>query len=159
MLSYMKLSHWLVAPIAALALTGCASTDRGWLDAPLKDTAWQLVTIESSTNNAGRDYVANKAEVVMTLDANGDADLTLGCEQGSMSWEASWELIETQGEIRFEGLEITAPDSPCEPNPVVQRVLKDIEFFQGYVLIQNHLYLNTRANAATYGWRKIEPQQ
>ena len=126
------------------------------MGAPLKDTSWQLVTIESKTGDAGREYVANKANIVMNLRASGDADFTLGCETGSTDWEASWERIEVQGDIHFEDMQINATSSPCEPNLIVQRFLRDVEFLEGYVLIQNHLYLNTRAYQTTYGWREVE---
>ena len=128
------------------------------MGSPLKDTSWQLVTIESQTGDAGREYVANQANVVMNLRASGDANFVLGCERGQTDWEAGWERVETMGEIRFEEMEIDATASPCEPNLVVQRFLRDVEFFEGYVLIENHLYLNTQADQTTYGWRKVEPQ-
>jgi hypothetical protein len=148
----------LLISAAVLAMAGCASPDQGWMGSPLKDTSWQLMTIESKTGDAGRDYVANKADVRMTLLASGDAKFTLGCEQGSTDWRAGWERIETQGEIHFDEMLIDAPSSPCEPNLVVQRFLRDVQFMDGYVLIQNHLYLNTQANETTYGWRKIQAQ-
>lgn len=155
----MKLSNLLAISLTSLVLAGCASSDQGWMNAPLKDTAWQLVTIESKTGNAGRQYVANKANVVMSLRASGDADFTLGCKQGTTSWQANWERVQTMGSIHFEEMQTAATSLPCEPDLVVQRFLSDVPFFEGYVLVQNHLYLNTRAYAATYGWRKIEAQQ
>lgn len=158
----MKLFRLLFRPTLILimlgVLAGCASPDQGWMGSPLKDTAWQLVTIESKTGDAGREYVANKANIVMNLKASGDAEFTLGCETGASNWEAGWERIDLKGDIRFDELQINATSSPCEPNLVVQRFLRDVEFLEGYVLIQNHLYLNTAAYQSTYGWRKIQVQ-
>lgn len=151
----MKLSRVVLISMA-LGLAGCAAPGQGWMGAPLKDTSWQLVTIQANNSDAGRDYVANKANVVMNLKASGDAEFVLGCETGSTDWEADWERVDIQGEIRFDEMQMNATSTPCEPNLVVQRFLRDFEFFEGYVLIQNHLYLNTEANATTYGWRKIE---
>lgn len=135
---------------------GLRHSPQGWLDEPLKDTTWQLMTIEANTGNAGREYVANKAKVVMTLRASGDAEFTLGCEKGSSDWRAGWERIKEQGQIFFDEMQIAAAPTPCEPDLVVQRFLRDFEFLQSYVLIQNHLYLNTQANETTYGWRKVQ---
>lgn len=152
------LSTSTLALALGVALSGCGSPDQGWMGAPLKDTSWQLVTIESKTGDQGREYVANKANVEMHLKASGDAEFVLGCETGSAEWEAQWERVEVKGEILFEDLEINATASPCEPNLVVKRFIGDVEFLDGYVQIQNHLYLNTRAYQTTYGWRKIESQ-
>lgn len=154
----MKPLRIFVIALTLLALAGCASTDRGWLGSPLKDTSWQLVTVESKTGDAGREYVANSADLLMHLRASGAADFKLGCETGTTIWRADYERIESMGEITFEAMEIAATATPCEPNLVVQRFLRDVEFLEGYVLIQNHLYLNTRAHQTTYGWRKVEPQ-
>lgn len=152
----MKLFWRLPAVLAALILVACASPNQGWMGSPLKDTSWQLVTIESQTGDSGREYVGNKANVVINLKASGDADLLLGCETATTQWESGWERIELKGEIRFDEVEMNATSSPCEPNLVAQRFLRDVEFLEGYVLIQNHLYLNTAANQTIYGLRKIE---
>lgn len=152
----MKLSQTLVVLLVTLGLGACAAPDRGWMGSPLKDTSWQLVTIEANNNDFGREYVANKANVVMNLKANGDAEFVLGCETGATDWMASWERVDVQGSIQFDQMQINATPTPCEPNLVVQRFLRDFDFMRSYVLIQNHLYLNTEANETTYGWRKIE---
>jgi len=149
----MKPIGLLFIASCVLALTGCATLGQGWMGSPLKDTAWKLVTVESRANDAGRQYVANEADITMTLNASGDADFVFGCEQGSTDWRATPSDIESKGEIRFYPVELDA--SSCEPDLFVQRVIGDVEFMQGYVLIQNHLYLNTAAYAKTYGWRQM----
>jgi hypothetical protein len=154
----MKPIRLLAISVFAVFVSSCASPGQGWVGAPLKDTSWKLVTIESKTNDSGRDYVANKADIVMNLRASGAADFKLDCEQGQTDWEASWERLETMGEIRFYPMQITASSSVCEPNIVLQRFLRDFDYMSSYVLVQNHLYINTQANEVTYGWRKIESQ-
>lgn len=152
----MKLFRFFAISLLALFVAGCASSTRGWMGAPLKDTSWQLVTIESKSSNAGRQYVANDAKVVMNLRASGAADFTLDCETGSSDWIATPVRVETQGDIAFDAMAVMAAPSPCEVTAVVQNLLGDLEFFEGYVLVENHLYLNTRAHATIYGWRKVE---
>lgn len=149
----MKSIRLIFVASCVLALAGCATPGQGWMGSPLKDTAWKLVTVQSRTNDDGRQYVANKVDITMTLNANGDADFVFGCEQGSTDWRATPGAIESKGEIRFYPVELDA--SSCEPDLFVQRVISDVEFMQGYVLIQNHLYLNTAANEKTYGWRQM----
>ena len=134
-------------------LAGCATEGSGWLDAPLKDTSWKLITIEANTGSAGREVVANATDIVMNLRANGNVDFTLGCEQGSTRWESQPGDTLDQGQIRFYGMQIAA--ASCEPDRVVQRFLQDFPVMRSYVLIQNHLYINTMANETTYGWRRV----
>jgi len=154
----MKLFRFFIISLFALLVAGCANSTRGWVGSPLKDTSWQLVTIESKSSDEGRRYVANDAKVIMNLRASGDADFVLDCETGSSDWIATPVRVETQGDIEFDAMEIMATSSPCEANAVVQKLLGDLEFLEGYVLIENHLYLNTQASAAIYGWRKTEMQ-
>lgn len=154
----MKLFRIFTISLLALFVAGCATSTRGWVGAPLKDTSWQLVTIESKSSDEGQRYVANDAKVIMNLRASGDADFILDCETGSSDWTATPARVETQGDIEFDAMEIMATSSPCEANAVVQKLLGDLEFLEGYVLIGNHLYLNTQANAAIYGWRKAQTQ-
>jgi hypothetical protein len=138
---------------SALTLAGCAAPGQSWMGAPLKDTAWQLVTIESSSGDAGRQYVAGEVDISMQLLANGDAKFDLGCDKGGTDWYARPGRIDTKGEIEFYPLELAA--SSCEPDLTVNRLISDVPFLEGYVLIQNHLYLNTQANAKIYGWRQM----
>jgi len=157
---FMKLSRAIcvlaVGVSVSASLAGCAEPGQGWMGSPLKDTAWKLVTVESSANDAGRQYVANQVDITMTLRASGDAFFVVGCEQGTTDWRATPGAIESKGEIYFQSLELAA--SSCEPDTAVQAFISDVEFMQGYVMIQNHLYLNTRANAKTYGWRQMPLQ-
>lgn len=152
----MKLQR--IVPVLALTLllAACAAPGQGWMGAPLKDTDWKLVTIQSNVNETGREYVANETEITMSLRANGDAQFTIGCEKGSTDWVATAGEIDSKGEIRFYPLEIAATDGICDPGLIEQRFLRDFDFMRGYVLIQNHLYINTMANEVVYGWRKIE---
>jgi hypothetical protein len=149
----MKHASLMLCVSTVLAVTGCAAPGQGWMGSPLKDTAWQLVTIESSTGDAGRQYVAGKVNISMQLLANGDAKFDLGCEQGTTDWYATPGNIESKGEIEFYALELAA--SSCEPDLVVNRMVSDVPFLEGYVMIQNHLYLTTRANQKIYGWRQM----
>jgi len=135
-------------------LTGCAAPGQGWMGSPLKDTSWQLVTIRSNADDSARQYVASKVDVTMTLRASGDAYFELGCEQGTTRWRATPEAVDTQGEIRFYPVELAA--SSCEPDLIVNQFLGDVAFLEGYVMIQNHLYLNTQAREKIYGWRALE---
>ena len=128
------------------------------MDSPLKDTTWQLVTVQSNTSDRGREYVGSMAEIVMTLKASNDASFKIGCQQGESTWRSSKpSLTNAKGEIEFDDMEIAA--SSCPPNLLVNRFLRDFDFFQDYVLIQNHLYISTQANEATYGWRKVQSPQ
>jgi hypothetical protein len=136
-------------------LGGCASSSQGWVNSPLKDTKWQLLTIEAPRGDKGREFVGNTVDITMELQASGSAVFKLGCEKGQGSWDASSSMINTKGEFFFRNMELAA--SSCPPDLLVQRFLGDFDFFSGYVLIQNHLYLNTQSNEAIYGWRKITP--
>jgi len=152
----MKLSRFLSILAVGVVLVGCADPGRGWMGSPLKDTSWQLVTVESRAKDGGRQYVASQVDIEMTLRASGDAAFTLGCEQGTTDWRATPDRVDTQGEIRFYAIEVAA--SSCEPDLIVSQFLDDVTFLKGYVLIQNHLYLDTEANEKTYGWRKLSSQ-
>jgi len=137
------------------ALVGCAEPGQGWMGSPLKDTSWKLVTIESS-DDAARQFVASKVDITMTLRASGDAFFLLGCEQDTTDWRAKPAMLDTQGEIRFDAIELQA--SSCEPDLIVKRFVEDVPFLEGYVMIQNHLYLNTPSNEKIYGWRQMPLQ-
>lgn len=153
----MKLMRLMGLTACVLSLVGCAAKDQGWMDSPLKDTSWQLVTIQSNNSDRGREYVASMAEIVMTLKASNEASFKIGCQAGVSDWRIYPSMVNTKGEINFEEMEIAA--SSCPPNLLVNRFLRDFEFFQDYVLIQNHLYISTQANEATYGWRKVQTAQ
>lgn len=127
------------------------------MDSPLKDTSWRLVTIQSNNGDSGRQFVSNEADIIMTLRASNDADFKIGCQQGNSVWRVYPGALPVKGEITFDDMEIAA--SSCAPNLVVNRFLRDFNFFQDYVLIDNHLYISTQANEATYGWRKVQTSQ
>ncbi len=152
--SGMKSVGLFLGALVAVGLAGCASQNSGWLDSPLKDTQWQLVTVEATQGDVGREFVGNSVDIQMDLQASGRAQFVLGCDQGSTRWNAEYERVISQGDIRFYGMQVAA--SSCEPDVTVQRFLRDFDFMQGYVLIQNHLYLNTQANEMIYGWRRID---
>ena len=137
------------------ALVGCAEPGQGWMGSPLKDTSWKLVTIESS-DDAARQFVASKVDITMTLRASGDAFFLLGCEQDTTDWRAKPAMLDTQGEIRLGAIELQT--SSCEPDLIVTRFVEDVPFLEGYVMIQNHLYLNTPSNEKIYGWRQMPLQ-
>lgn len=152
----MKLLRIFSISVLALFLAACAAPGQGWMGAPLKDTSWRLMTVQSNVNESGREYVANESDITMNLRANGDAQFTVGCQKGSTDWVATPGEIDSKGEIRFYPLEIAASDAVCAPGLIEQRFLRDFDFMRGYVLIQNHLYISTMANEVVYGWRKIE---
>jgi hypothetical protein len=149
----MKSVRLLLGLLFVSLLAACATEQSGWIDAPLKDTSWKLVTIEDNRGSEGRRVVSNTTDIQMNLRANGDVDFTLGCQQGTTRWESSPGDTLDQGAIRFYGMQIAA--TSCEPDQVVQRFLQDFKVMRSYVLIQNHLYINTMANETTYGWRQI----
>jgi hypothetical protein len=150
----MKSVRMFFVMVFALAAAGCANDTGRWLDGPLKDTSWQLMTIQANQGDQGREFVGNSVDIRMTLNATGMADFILGCDQGTTRWNAEFERVPGQGDIRFYGMQIAA--SSCEPDLIVQRFLRDFDFMQSYVLAQNHLWINTQANEVTYGWRLID---
>ena len=152
----MKLLRLLIILLFPFVLAACAADGQGWMDSPLKDTRWKLVTIEATGNNLGREYVGNSIDITMNLKASGDADFKIGCQQATSDWRVQPKMVLTEGEIEFDTLEIAA--SSCEPNTIANRFIRDFPFFQGYVLIQNHLYLTIQRGEATYGWRRITDQ-
>lgn len=152
----MKSARLMFLAVGLLTLAGCGAPGQGWMGAPLKDTAWQLVTVESKSGDQGREYVASKVDISMQLLANGDAKFDFGCDQGATDWFAKPGAVDTKGEIEFYAIELAA--SSCAPDLMVNRLISDAPFLEGYVLIQNHLYLNTQANQKIYGWRQIPLQ-
>lgn len=150
----IKLLRLLGLFLVVSLLNACASSQQGWADSPLKDTTWRLVTVESRMNDLGRQYVGSMADIQMTLLASGEAKLKIGCQNGQSEWRATPTMLLTKGDIEFEMLEIDA--SSCEPNILVNRFKRTFRSFQGYLIVENHLYLVTQAGEAIWGWRRVE---
>jgi heat shock protein HslJ len=143
--------------LSTAVVTACATTTMPASTtptSPLTGTQWQLVAIESMSDEQGTARPPDPASFTLAFGPDGRASLRLDCNRGSATWQASAATGDTPGR-RSGSLEFGALASTramCPPASLEPRVVKALPFVRSYLLMDGRLHLSLLADGGILVW-------
>jgi heat shock protein HslJ len=142
--------RWALA-LSAAVVTACAAPDMPssiTARSPLAGTQWQLVAIESMSDEQGTARPSDPASYTLAFSSDGRASFRMDCNRGSATWQASAATGDTPGR-RSGSLEFGALASTramCPPASLEPRLSKALPYVRSYVLVDGRLNLSLLAD-------------
>lgn len=154
-------SPFLFIPVVCiLLLTACSATHaptpspETTTSNPLLNTAWQLRTIQSMSDEQPSITVEQPERYTLHFLADGRLALRLDCNRGTGSWQASPAAsgsADHSGQLSFGPIATTRMFCP-QPS-LESRVGRDLGFVRSYLLRDGHLFLSLMADGGIYEWQ------
>ncbi|CAD5372883.1 Flagellar hook-associated protein flgK [Rubrivivax sp. A210] len=143
-------------------LAGCATHPAPLAPAsPLAGTRWQLLAIESMSDEQPTARPAEPARYTLSFGADGQARLGLDCNRGSASWQASPAPGDTPG--RLSGNLVLGPlastRAMCAPPSLEPRLAQALPYVRSYLLLEGRLHLTLMADGGVLTWAPLAPAQ
>lgn len=135
-----------------LALTACAGAPP---PATLDGTAWRLAMFQSNDDATGTLRPANRDSVTIAFGKDGQVAAKLDCNRGTGPWRAEPAAGSSSGSINIGPLATTR--MMCPPDPVGDRLARDVDTLRSYRLQDGRLYLMLPADAGVYVWDRVAP--
>lgn len=135
-----------------LALTACAGTPP---PAALDGTTWRLAMFQSNDDATGTLRPANADSFTMAFGKDGQVAAKLDCNRGNGPWRAEPAAGSSSGSINIGPLATTR--MMCPPDPVGDRLARDVDTLRSYRLQDGRLYLMLPADAGVYVWDRVAP--
>src|SRR5262245_38178494 len=108
---------------------------------PLPGTSWQLVKFQGSDDKTLTPDDKTKYTVVFGTD--GRVSVRIDCNRGSGTWKSSG-----ASDLQFGPIALTR--AFCPPNPVTDRLTRDLAAVRSYILKDGHLFLSLMADSGIY---------
>lgn len=135
-----------------LALTACAGAPP---PATLDGTTWRLAMFQSNDDATGTLRPANADSFTMAFGKDGQVAAKLDCNRGTGPWRAEPATGSSSGSINIGPLATTR--MMCPPDPVGDRLARDVDTLRSYRLQDGRLYLMLPADAGVYVWDRVAP--
>lgn len=161
-----KIAHqgWraVLGVAAMLALAGCAAPVTPSAGAPATASAtqadlagsnWRLVEFRAAQGGAAL-APADPAQFALRFGADGHVSAKLDCNQGNGPYVAT--PRDAAGGMLRIGPVVTTR-MMCPPNPVGERLMRDLDAVDSYRLVDGRLQLGVGADAGTYVWERTAP--
>lgn len=116
----------------------------------LGGTSWQLVKFQGSDDKTLTP--GDKRKYTIAFAGDGVVRLRLDCNRGHGTWKSLG-----ANQLQFGPLAVTL--AMCSPAPFNDRIPKDWEYVRSYVLKDGHLFLSLMADAGTYEFEPLRPDQ
>ena len=137
--------------MACLCLTACAGAPP---PATLDGTTWRLAMFQSNDDATGTLRPANAEVFTIAFGRDGQVAAKLDCNRGTGPWRAE-PAAGSSGSIRIGPLATTR--MMCPPDPVGDRLARDVDTVRSYRLQDGRLYLMLPADAGVYVWDRVTP--
>lgn len=141
--------------LISLLLTACQST--GTEQEPvlaLTDTRWQLVELQSMSDEIGISRPLDPAQYTMTLNVDGTVNLRLDCNRATGSWSAA-ASSEESGSFSFTG-PLAMTRAMCPPGSLDERIAREAQYVRSYLLREGRLYLGLLADGGIQVWQELD---
>lgn len=135
-----------------LALTACAGAPP---PATLDGTTWRLAMFQSNDDATGTLRPASADSFSMAFGKDGQVAAKLDCNRGTGPWRAEPAAGSSSGSINIGPLATTR--MMCPPDPVGDRLARDVDTLRSYRLQDGRLYLMLPADAGVYVWDRVTP--
>lgn len=119
---------------------------------PLAGTQWQLVEIQSMSDEVGIERPEDPALYTLAFGEDGQASLRLNCNQGTGTWTSE---ASSQGGGSLQFGPIAATRASCPPPSLDERIARDLEFVRSYTLESGRLHLSLMADGGIYVWEPL----
>jgi len=137
-----------------LALTGCAGAPP---PATLDGTAWRLAMFQSNDDATGMLRPANADSFTMAFGKDGQVAAKLDCNRGTGPWRAEPAAGSSSGSGSINIGPLATTRMMCPPDPVGDRLARDVDTLRSYRLQDGRLYLMLPADAGVYVWDRVMP--
>lgn len=145
----MRLATMLFSLCATLA--ACASAPHV---PPLDGTSWRLARFESPGAESAVLRPDDPQRFTLSFGQDGRIAARLDCNRAGGSWQAV--PADTHGGgLRLGPLAMTR--AMCPPDPIGERLSRDLESVTSYRLRDGRLHLSLPADAGVYVWERIAP--
>lgn len=115
-------------------------------DTGLGGTAWQLVGFQGGDGKTLAPV--DKTRFTLTFDASGRVSARMDCNRGTGTWKS-----QGSNELRFGPLALTR--AMCPPDPVGDRLPRDLDQVRSYTIRNGHLFLSLMADSGNYEWEPL----
>lgn len=133
-----------------LVVSACTSMP---VSPTLEGTAWRLAKFQSNDNVVGTLRPASPESFTIAFGEDGRLAAKLDCNRGTGPWRA--EPGSGGGHVSLGPLATTR--MMCPPDPVGDRLARDIELIRSYHVQNGRLYLTLPADAGTYVFESVAP--
>jgi len=124
-----------------LTSAALAQTPPAKAPGPLTGTSWQLVKFQSSDDKTLTPD--DKTKYSLAFGTDGRVSVRIDCNRGSGTWKSSG-----ASDLQFGPIALTR--AFCPPNPVTDRLTKDLAAVRSYILKDGHLFLSLMADGGIY---------
>lgn len=133
-----------------LTLTACAGAPPPALDG----TTWRLAMFQSSDDATGTLVPASSESFTLAFGRDGRVAARLDCNRGAGPWRAE---PATGGGGRISIGPLATTRMMCAPDPVGDRLARDVEAVRSYRLQDGRLHLILPVDAGVYVWDAVTP--
>jgi len=162
-----RLVQWRVVVAVAMVaavVAGCGSgpetggeeTSDGPPTAVLTGTRWQLVEIQSMSDEVDTARPDDPTLYTLSFHPDSSVALRLNCNRGTGSWSVQ-PSSDTGGSLRFGPIAMTR--ALCPPPSLDERIAADLSFVRSYTLADGRLHLSLMADGGIYTWEPMAPSE
>jgi para-nitrobenzyl esterase len=135
---------FLVSLLGASAVAGCASAPAP--PPPLAGTAWQLVRFQGGDD---RVLVAgDRTHYTLSFASDGALSARIACNRGRGQWTS-----ERPGQLALGPIAMTR--AMCPPEPLQERLVKDLAAMRSYVVRDGRLFISLFADGGIYEFEPL----
>ena len=145
-----------VAAVAATALLSAAGCGSKPASDPLIGTTWQLLTIESMSDEQPSTTIDAPAEYTVTFGEDGKAGFRVDCNRGNSTWTAEAGSADS-GSLTFGPIGLTKMMCP-QPSADAQ-VAAALGQVRSYLLSDGKLHLSLEADSGIMHWEPLPAGQ
>ena len=134
---------------AVLVLSGCATTTTH-PSHPLDGTSWQLLSLESMSDEQGTTAVDDPGQYTVSFGADGHAAFRIDCNQGSSTWQATASNPDS-GRLTFGPIAMT--EMGCPQPSLETKVTTALGYVRGFRLAGGRLHMSLMADGGILHWQ------
>lgn len=150
-----------LAALMAVAAMGLGSSaqaqsgeDQETSDSLLSGTSWKLIAIESIAQTQASFQIEDPQAYQMRLGEDGQATMSLGCNNALGSWNATPGLKANVGNLSFGPLAMTR--ALCPPPRYDEHIALNVNAVERYLVNDTRLYFELPAQDSIWIWERTE---
>jgi heat shock protein HslJ len=141
---------WILGGVV-LALAACGSTAEP--SHPLDGTRWQLLSLQSMSDDQGTTTVDDPSKYTVEFGTDGRAAFRIDCNRGNATWQADAASSDS-GSLSFGPIATTR--MACPQPSLDQKVSTALSYVRGFLIRDGQLHMSQLADAGILHW---EPQK
>jgi heat shock protein HslJ len=138
---------------ALLSVAGCGSTPTA---DPLIGTTWQLLTIESMSDEQPSTTIESPSEYTVTFSDDGQAGFRVDCNRGKSTWTTEAGSSDS-GSLTFGPIGLTK--MMCPQPSADAKVAAALGQVRSYLLSDGQLHLSLEADSGIMHWEPLPAGQ